>query len=71
MLQIQNRTRFNRDVRRARKQGKNIARLFEVVHRIAAGEILPENFRDHALTGDWIGHREWSYRTGLAFNLPN
>lgn len=25
---------------------------------LAKGEILPANYKDHALTGNWIGHRE-------------
>ena len=25
---------------------------------LTAGEPLPEKNRDHALTGDWVGHRE-------------
>ena len=40
------------------KRGLRIALLEEVVERLAMGEPLPEKNRDHALTGDWVGHRE-------------
>lgn len=32
--------------------------LREVITVLAMGETLPENNKDHALTGNWIGHRE-------------
>ena len=32
--------------------------LREVITVLAMGETLPEKNKDHALTGNWIGHRE-------------
>ena len=32
--------------------------LERVVELLAAGETLPEKNKDHALTGNWVGHRE-------------
>ena len=29
-----------------------------MVDLLAMGQPLPERNRDHALTGDWVGHRE-------------
>ena len=49
---------FKKDYKKAQKRGLPIGRLQEVVERLAMGEPLPEKNRDHALTGDWIGHRE-------------
>lgn len=51
-------TQFRRDYKLAMKRGLRIALLEEVVERLAMGEPLPEKNRDHALTGDWVGHRE-------------
>ena len=49
---------FKKDYTKAQTRGLPIGRLQEVVERLAMGEPLPEKNRDHALTGDWIGHRE-------------
>ena len=49
---------FKKDYKLAKKRGQKIELLQEVVTRLAAGETLPEKNKDHALTGNWIGHRE-------------
>ena len=49
---------FRKDYKLAMKRGLRIALLEEVVECLAMGEPLPEKNRDHALTGDWVGHRE-------------
>jgi len=37
---------------------KNISLLNEVIVKLANDEPLPEKYRDHALSGNWKGHRE-------------
>ena len=49
---------FRRDLRKAHKQGKNIALLFEIITLLANDEPLPQKHRDHALAGNWSGFRE-------------
>lgn len=49
---------FRKDLKRAKKRGLNINLLEEVVTTLQNGEKLPEKNRDHALTGNWAGHRE-------------
>ena len=44
-------SQFKRDLKLAKKQGKDTEKLFEVVERLANGEILEERYRDHDLTG--------------------
>ena len=51
-------SQFKRDYKLAMKRGRNLALLEEIVTHLALGEELPEKNRDHALTGDWVGHRE-------------
>lgn len=51
-------SQFKRDYKRAMKRGLNIKLLESVVAALARGEALPEKNRDHALSGDWTGHRE-------------
>lgn len=49
---------FKRDLKLARKQGKDIDRLFDVINTIAEGGKLDEKYRDHNLGGDYAGCRE-------------
>lgn len=49
---------FKRDYKLAMKRGLNIQLLQDVVSTLSMGETLPEKNKDHALTGNWVGHRE-------------
>ena len=40
------------------KRGLKMNLLEDVVALLAMGEALPGKNKDHALTGDWVGHRE-------------
>ena len=51
-------TQFKKDYKLAIKRGLNIALLEEVVAALAMGKSLPEKNKDHALTGNGVGHRE-------------
>ena len=49
---------FKKDYKLAVKRGLKISLLDEVVTMLSQGESLPEKYRDHALIGNWFGHRE-------------
>lgn len=49
---------FKKDYKLAMKRGLNIGLLEDVITTLAKGLPLPEKNRDHALTGNWAGHRE-------------
>ena len=51
-------TKFKRDYKRAMKRGLDMNRLDEVIRTLAAGRELAVVHRDHALGGEWRGHRE-------------
>lgn len=51
-------TQFKKDFKLAKKRGLKMELLREVITVLAMGEALPEKNKDHALTGNWIGHRE-------------
>lgn len=51
-------TQFKKDLKLAKKQGKNIDRLFEVVEILANGKTLEIKYKDHNLAGDYKGFRE-------------
>ena len=51
-------TQFKKDYKLALKRHLDIELLDNIIRRLSRGETLPEKNRDHALTGDWGGHRE-------------
>lgn len=51
-------SQFKKDLKLAKKQGKDIEKLFEVVEKLANGEMLEAKYRDHNLIGNYKGCRE-------------
>ena len=47
-----------KDIRKARKQGKNIELLFDVINQLSEGKSLDSKFKDHKLSGSYEGKRE-------------
>jgi mRNA interferase YafQ len=44
---------FKKDLKLAKKQGKDLNKLYDVIDLLAKGERLEARYRDHALTGDY------------------
>lgn len=51
-------SKFKKEYKKALKQGLDTSLLKRVVTILANGEKLPEENRDHSLSGDWKGYRE-------------
>ena len=51
-------TQFRKDYKLAIKRGLKIELLEQIVALLAAGQSLPDKNKDHALAGNWVGHRE-------------
>lgn len=51
-------TQFKKDYKLAIKRGLKIDLLEQIVASLADGIALPDKNKDHALTGNWVGHRE-------------
>jgi len=49
--------KFRKDYKLMEKRNMDMSLLDEVITKLAKGESLPESNRDHALIGNWIGHR--------------
>jgi mRNA interferase YafQ len=49
---------FKKDVKLAGKRGKDLAKLKAVLDLLIDGEILPEQYKDHPLRGDFAGSRD-------------
>ncbi|MDE2662103.1 MAG: type II toxin-antitoxin system YafQ family toxin [Gemmatimonadota bacterium] len=50
--------RFKRDVKRARKRGKDLGKLRMLLALLIKQEPLTARHRDHPLRGTWKGYRE-------------
>ena len=50
--------KFSKDLKLIKKRGYDIKLLEKIVKILANGEKLPIKNKDHALKGDYIGHRE-------------
>ena len=55
---VQFTNQFKKDLKLAKKQHKNLDKLFEVVETLANGSTLEAKYRDHNLTGNYKGTRE-------------
>lgn len=49
---------FKKDLKRIMRRGYNIELLKKVIDLLAKQELLPEKYKDHNLSGDYIGYRE-------------
>ena len=58
MLSLKTTTKFKKDYKRMKKQGKDLSLLQKVINDLLAEKILSEKHRDHALTGNYVGFRE-------------
>ena len=58
MLKIKYHTMFKKDFKRIKKRGYDISRLEKIVELLANEVPLPEQFKDHNLSGNYNGFRE-------------
>lgn len=52
---VQFTNQFKKDLKLAKKQGKDLDKLFEVINILANGEKLDTKFKDHDLSGSYKG----------------
>ncbi len=58
MKKIFRTNRFKKDVKKMKKRGKSFDVFKQIIQQLALGEPLDEKFRDHKLTGNYVGTRE-------------
>lgn len=58
MLTIKYHTMFKKDFKRIKNRGYDISRLEKIVELLANEVPLPEQFKDHNLSGNYNGFRE-------------
>ena len=50
-------SKFRKEYKQIEKRNQDMSLLDDVISKLATGVPLPVHNRDHALTGNWIGHR--------------
>ena len=58
MYKIKFTGQFKKDLKLAKKQGKNLDTLFNVIKVLEKGEKLDDKYGDHSLSGKYKGTRE-------------
>ena len=51
-------SQFKKDIKRADKRGKDLARLKTVIDLLIDGNVLPPGYKDHPLRGNFAGSRD-------------
>jgi mRNA interferase YafQ len=51
-------TQFKKDVKKARKRGKDLEKLKVLLSLLIRQTTLPEAYQDHPLRGNWKGYRD-------------
>ena len=51
-------TQFKKDYKRIKRQNKDVTELETTVRLLVGGQPLEPKYKDHALTGNWKGHRD-------------
>ena len=62
-LTIKTTKRFDKDLKRLKKRKYDLTLLARIINKLSDSEILPEKYRDHYLTGDYKGFREYHIQT--------
>ncbi len=51
-------SQFKKDLKLAKRQNKNLEKLYEVIEQLAEGQTLDEKYQDHNLHGKYDNTRE-------------
>lgn len=51
-------SKFKKDFKLLKKQGKNTDKILAVINKLAKGEFLDAKYKDHPLLGGYLGARE-------------
>ena len=59
MLDVEFSTAFKKEVKRAMLQGHDVLKMFVPVAALLNEELLPPQYQDHPLKGEWEGYRDF------------
>ena len=49
---------FKKDLAKIQRRGKDITKLISIICMLVGEAPLPAKYEDHALKGDYVGHRD-------------
>lgn len=58
MRSVSSTTAFKRDVKRAKKRGKDLSKLKKAIDLLIEAALLPPSYKDHPLHGEFVGSRD-------------
>ena len=58
MREIVRSAQFKRDVKSAKKRGKDVAKLRELILLLVEDKPVPPRYKDHPLSGEWKHYRD-------------
>lgn len=58
MLTLTTLNQFEKDVKKSKKRGKDLVKLWSVVDKLLNGKTLPVKNKNHKLSGNWYPHFE-------------
>ena len=58
MLELVTTSQFRKDLKRIKKRGLNLQKLEQILTQLRKQEIIDIKYRDHALSGNYLGFRE-------------
>ena len=58
MLTLKATTKFKKDYKKMKKQGKDMSLLESVIDDLLNEKVLDEKYQDHPLVGNYLGFRE-------------
>lgn len=65
MLKIELTNAIKKDLKKYKHKKEILLEVQEVIELLAKKKNLPEKYRDHNLTGNWIHHRECHVRSDI------
>lgn len=57
-MQLTHTNQFKKDAKKAKKQHKSLDLIMEISGLLMQKQPIPIKYKDHALTGNYIGHTE-------------
>ena len=57
--EIQPTNRFKKDLKLCKSRGYDINLISDIIKRLSNGDKLEEKYKDHDLSGNWSGYREY------------
>ena len=58
MLRLVLSNKFKKDLKRSKKRGKDLNKLYSIITKIQNQTLLDPSYKDHPLTGNYEGFRE-------------